>query len=1595
MDSRRNNGSYPRSSSQYYDNDYQFVNQVPLTDKKQSFSARAGMEAPDLYVTQDPNYMSRHQDRYENGTAPPTSRQTTASLAALHAPQSNNMLPRLDTRLLSGQSPTSPLSPLEIHAQRKGSVPDKSPLQKLEGKLDDISKEEKRARMEEAEHRARQKAAANQSRRVDKQPQPDTARSRKSSSHAEQYVQSNNPTAERRDYPISQPNDRQHTHNSNRGSIDFGGEPFQPSVNRVNPAQTSQAIDAGHKFRRASDALRMQNRDRTTVEEGRQFKDPQPRISADAPSRGELERSESKKYRHRLRDAGYAGAAAAAAGGAAPGFGLDGIDRRDDHRKSTDHGVPGSMPDIGRSESWRSRDRISARQQQLQPDRTGTRQGLKSAITHQDVDPVSRDSVQIPDTQGSTHQVEPQIVGRQHSRARISFDARSQVSRPQEAPAGNRHRIGEFLHGHQDQPRFYQRGPVLDDWRNAGIAKLTLEDLMIDGTSTSRSNRPNDPRRDGPAAYDGPYDEEARSFQPPLMLKCGPLLRYTGLRRERAANPRSSGVSEREIWRGSVMIVTLDSRSSYGTPPTLRLFTQPMDLLPALPSNPNDELPLEYDDPLAGHVKLSRTGRPLFVKHVDLLEEGVDVSRIEDEDGLFEASKSPNLGSQHIKGSDGQQRRPITVQNRSRIRRSDGERAGKYREVRAARLHADRGVTFWRFNIEIELGHVQTRVAYRINRGPAIGFWVPARGESMNVMFHSCNGFSLSVDPNLFSGPDPLWRDVLNRHQFRPFHVMLGGGDQIYNDAAMRDTKLFREWLQTKNPEHKHKAEFTEEMQEELEDFYLERYSMWFSQGLFGLANCQIPMVNVWDDHDIIDVSQKSDPCSITLSNHSLQGYGSYPHHFMSTKVFTGLGAVAFKYYMLFQHQSIVPETQREEPSWLLGASPGPYINELSRSVFMFLGRKIAFLGLDCRTERMRDEVLSQESYDIVFDRCRTEIIKGETKHLIVLLGVPIAYPRLNFLENILTSRMMDPIKAIGRTGLLGGFVNKFDGGVEILDDLDDHWTAKHHKSERNWFIQELQELAAEKSVRVTILGGDVHLGAVGQFYTKKKLGVAKDRDHRYMPNIISSAIVNTPPPTLMGDVLNKRNKIHHLDAETDEDMIPMFERDVDDKPRNNLHLLPRRNYCTIREYVPGSTPQPSPRLEAQTPTSAWSQSQDNAAKARQYPPGTMKRTLSLTGGSFRPGNLVRRLSGSRMRTRRASVTVEPHESSQGQSGHVHNVHGRPSFGGNDPPSEYQGSYFPQTSAPGSRPTNTFSRRPTDLSEKRALKAAARGGPEGNVEGHEVGHIDLEGGLDISLNMEISQRDPAGTTRSYRLLVPALWYEGRGDANTARFKSRGASLMDHLRGKRSDRGLEGGHSGSEGDSRGSSLEDERVEGPTSGWPRSTSERKIEATSQPARRKIGDDGAADVQPQNNKEYGLLPSNRHPAHLATKEYKIAALPPAAPHPSQLPNAEKPRQEGRVSSGLFGFRRNPQSGVAYYDDSESDGSFTDSDIDSIEMEQQARQRRPSKAEQFFGTTNQRGGTDRLGEDRLDDTSGAQQPLGPNGLPYATKKRGWKLWK
>lgn len=818
------------------------------------------------------------------------------------------------------------------------------------------------------------------------------------------------------------------------------------------------------------------------------------------------------------------------------------------------------------------------------------------------------------------HQQQQQHHQHHQARRDVRLDEQGRDVRRDRDDAEPGHHLSNLLYHARDDLEpgqgEFQPTRYLEEWKNGTIG--TLSGPLLDlGNSSPASDR-NTPqfRRRGTGgsvrtrrgeAFDGEYDDiyAPTRFKPPLYLKCGPLLRFCGIRHDRVAtrSPKLGVVLEKEIWRGSVMIITSDADSSYDIAPTLRLFAQPVELLPPPPKIIHGDEPLaaEYVDPIAGHPKVGRKGETLYVRPVDHLEEGKDLSRDETDNGLFEKSRSaPDSLPAGVTDPPG------SFNARKKRAKVDGEKVGKYKDVRGFRLHAERGYTFWRFNIEVELREKQQRIAYRINRGPATGFWVPAKGQAMNIMFHSCNGFSLSVDPNQFSGPDPMWRDVLNTHQSQPFHVMIGGGDQIYNDKCMRETELFKEWLAIKNPLSKHNTPFSAEMQDELESYYLERYAMWFSQGLFSMAASQIPMVNMYDDHDIID------------------GFGSYPHHFMNSPVFSGLGNVAFKYYMLFQHQSVVDETEKSEPSWILGCRPGPYIQEVSRSMFMFLGAKVALLAVDARTERTREEVIREDTWKRIMDRCYGEIENGKVEHLLVLLGVPIAYPRLVWLENILTSRLMDPVKALGKAGLFKNLLNHFDGGVEVLDDLGDHWTAKNHKEERAIVIEDLQDLAADKSVRVTILSGDVHLAAIGQFYSNPKLGIPKDKDFRYMPNIISSAIVNTPPPDMLADVLNKRNKVHHFDRDTDEDMIPMFQQSVDGKPRNNKHLLPHRNWCSIRVYTPGSTPDSTP---------GQSVNDINAFEAPPAKPSLLRR-LSLSKSRSQSGPTYRGPDSVRDRTR-------------------------------------------------------------------------------------------------------------------------------------------------------------------------------------------------------------------------------------------------------------------------------------------------------------------------------------------------------------------------
>ncbi|OBT64576.1 hypothetical protein VE03_06366 [Pseudogymnoascus sp. 23342-1-I1] len=510
-------------------------------------------------------------------------------------------------------------------------------------------------------------------------------------------------------------------------------------------------------------------------------------------------------------------------------------------------------------------------------------------------------------------------------------------------------------------------------------------------------------------------------------------------------------------------------------------------------------------------------------------------------------------------------------------------------------LYADLRHRFWRFNLVLEMEELESEWAYQIPllRFPNEGktdhqnFFVPSINESMRIMFHSCNGFSLGTDEAAWSGP-ALWNDVLRCHSEKPFHVMIGGGDQIYNDGIRVHGPL-KEWTDISNPRKRRDYPFPEALRKQCDDYYVNNYVRWYSTEPFAGANGQIPQLNLWDDHDIID------------------GFGSYVSDFMRCDVFRGIGGTAYKYYLLFQHHlpppvstyttdapqtmtnngagvgvdpvqmrdTFVKQNDPMDPSYVIGLQPGPYVEEHSRSIITRLGARIAFFGLDARTERTRHQVNYPETYQMIFDKISGELAAAAAserpiKHLVVLLGIPIAYPRLTWVENILSSPLMAPLKFLHkRFGVGGSFINSFDGSVDLVDDLDDHYTAGNHKAERLQLVKMLQDLAETYGVRVTIVSGDVHLAAVGRFYANPKLGIPVEEDPRYMVNIVSSAIVNKPPPTTIANLLWRQNKIHHLDEETDETLLRMFDREPgpgQKKASSNKVTMPSRNWTIITE---------------------------------------------------------------------------------------------------------------------------------------------------------------------------------------------------------------------------------------------------------------------------------------------------------------------------------------------------------------------------------------------------------------------------------------------
>ena len=153
-------------------------------------------------------------------------------------------------------------------------------------------------------------------------------------------------------------------------------------------------------------------------------------------------------------------------------------------------------------------------------------------------------------------------------------------------------------------------------------------------------------------------------------------------------------------------------------------------------------------------------------------------------------------------------------------------------EVSGVKLYSDSVKAFWRFAIHLTLHNHESNWEYVLedvqSTGRRIGslvsrtFTVPSASQSMRIMFYSCNGYSVGTDEDEWSGP-VLWNDALRIHAQYPFHAMIGGGDQIYNDGVRVDGPL-KAWTDIANPRKRRDYPFDEDLRAACDAYYFANY---------------------------------------------------------------------------------------------------------------------------------------------------------------------------------------------------------------------------------------------------------------------------------------------------------------------------------------------------------------------------------------------------------------------------------------------------------------------------------------------------------------------------------------------------------------------------------------------------------------------------------------------------------------------------------------------------------------------------------------------------------------------------------------------------
>jgi hypothetical protein len=400
----------------------------------------------------------------------------------------------------------------------------------------------------------------------------------------------------------------------------------------------------------------------------------------------------------------------------------------------------------------------------------------------------------------------------------------------------------------------------------------------------------------------------------------------------------------------------------------------------------------------------------------------------------------------------------------------------------------------WRWEFAVPRSDGETRVGYGFRDGNRWYITIPGKAKMPRLAYTACNG---TEDEEVFSQQNlqrnARWGHLNGLHRTRPFHLLLHGGDQCYADALWKDCPSLRTWSALPAREGT-AAPFTPAMASEAEAFYFDLYCRQWSHAEASALLSTVPSIMMWDDHDIFD------------------GWGSHLDYRRTCPVFQGIFAIARRSFALFQ-LGCAPEDLAD---CVWGAAVGTFTQ----------GFRIGDLGIftpDLRTERTQTRVLSEETWAELpdwldrFDGCR---------HVLLMSSVPLVFANLHAVERL---------------------VNLWPGQAAMEDDLRDQWRSYVHEKEYARLIRLLGGLARDRHLQLTVLSGEIHLGACGVIH-----GAGFE-----IWQLTSSGIVHPAPSKLYADVLERLSRGTETIAEnTTLELVPF--------PETGRRYIRARNWLAL-----------------------------------------------------------------------------------------------------------------------------------------------------------------------------------------------------------------------------------------------------------------------------------------------------------------------------------------------------------------------------------------------------------------------------------------------